>query len=433
MHILGYAGLYLFYCAVFFWIFYKLGLEMNSRHPMEFSQQQAKETSTWRYLWNDEKATWRIFAHDFFKLHCPWNWQAAMAARVIDARKQLEHSEHEKGWKLEDCDNPANHEQIAKDCFISRKRFWGKHIFLFLTMPIRGVLAAAGLVIVLVILMPLQWLWNKIPRKLRDYEKEIDEGFRKSSVEEIRHALWHARNDSNYWNHNIIVKLSHLVSYTIPERFRLIHYSYMELETTKDELEELVQRMKRNLFWVSWQKVLESNDIRAVQSINSGQSCWPEDFAQSGIDPEMLKAKSREAWQLEANRLCQSLINGRQRRGEQQIADLESLYGCAYELKIPYWSQDRNFGLDHDLLADIMYENFEEFCYANNITACMHVLVRHLHEHVRELESGNNSAAQACLERFFSHPHIGETAEPDDMEKIRQQYESWKSRSSVVP
>lgn len=142
--ILAYLGV----SALGFYAFYSNAVDFNFRLP---PSELGPNESIWKFFIEDQKGVLGLLKLDFLQIHCPWDKATSIRFRVQEAREMLEYHEHEKGWTVADCDNPANHAQIAKDCFVSRTRFWAKNIFEFLTGPIRLAL----ILVILLVGMPL--------------------------------------------------------------------------------------------------------------------------------------------------------------------------------------------------------------------------------------------------------------------------------------
>jgi len=111
------------------------------------------DSSLWRYALTEQIEILKLLRYDFFRLHCPWSKKTSIKYRVEEAHSLLQHMHHEKGWKAEDCHNPAKHAQIAHDCFQYRSTFWASQIFNILTAPIRLVLLIVIAVVVVLIMM----------------------------------------------------------------------------------------------------------------------------------------------------------------------------------------------------------------------------------------------------------------------------------------
>lgn len=138
----GYAGVYLVFACLFYYAFYAAAVDFNfrpgSEHPM------------------------RLLITDFFGIHCPWSWRRAVRFRVEEAHRLLQYQAHEKGWKAEDCHEPEKHEQIARDCFMSRSRFWSVEFLNLLSCPLRFALMCLYPVVMIV-----AWLWSLLPSFVR--------------------------------------------------------------------------------------------------------------------------------------------------------------------------------------------------------------------------------------------------------------------------
>lgn len=114
------------------------------------------EKSAFKAAVSREKAVLKLLARDFLKIHCPWSEETSIRYRVREARRMLRVMKHEGGWKAEDCNDPANHRQIAKDCFQPRLRFWAEELSTVLVMPVRLAFAIVLFVGALVI-VSLLW------------------------------------------------------------------------------------------------------------------------------------------------------------------------------------------------------------------------------------------------------------------------------------
>lgn len=115
-----YVGVYIMYACIFYIAFYAAAVEFNFRPGSEHP--------------------FRLLMLDFFGIHCPWSWERAVKFRVVEAHRLLQYQTHKKGWKAEDCHDPVKHQQIAKDCFQSRPRFWATQFLVLLSCPLRFVL-----------------------------------------------------------------------------------------------------------------------------------------------------------------------------------------------------------------------------------------------------------------------------------------------------
>jgi hypothetical protein len=89
--------------------------------------------------------------HTLFQIHCPWSWKTCVYHRVGNAKIVLKDHAHERGWTLHDCENVTLHEEIARSCFMSRKRFWVIETIKMLGGPLRVILG----MVLLIILIPL--------------------------------------------------------------------------------------------------------------------------------------------------------------------------------------------------------------------------------------------------------------------------------------
>ncbi len=157
MQNIGWGAEYFLFAAVCYYIFYATEVDFNFRLNVPFNENDG----LWQKVVAHEKGVLKLLVLDFLKIHCPWSREISTEHRVQEARRLLQHMRHEKGWTMADCDNPANHEQIARDCFRSRTRFWLEGIFLFLTSPLRLVVLTVILAIAAVVLPVVsvyQWL-----------------------------------------------------------------------------------------------------------------------------------------------------------------------------------------------------------------------------------------------------------------------------------
>lgn len=153
MEIIGLGVAYLVLAAFCYYAFYANAVDENE--------------SLWQFFISDQKGVLKLLALDFLKIHCPWSKNVSIRYRVQKARSLLQDNTHEKGWTVIDCDNPANHRQIAKDCFQTRTRFWLQGIFTLLTSPLRILLLAVIITIAMVVLPAVsagQWTINLVRR-----------------------------------------------------------------------------------------------------------------------------------------------------------------------------------------------------------------------------------------------------------------------------
>lgn len=138
-----------------------MGLEFRLDHS------RVDSSSSLKFLLTEHREMFRRLLKDFFQIHCPWSKQTSIKYRAIEAHGILQYSEHEKGWRAEDCHDPAKHEQIAHDCFQCRSKFWAHQLFIMLTSPIRIMLIAVIAVVVMIVLtvvMPAKAVFARIKR-----------------------------------------------------------------------------------------------------------------------------------------------------------------------------------------------------------------------------------------------------------------------------
>ena len=129
---MDWIALYLFFVVYSFLKLYADAVKSNGRMPpssyiMEIS---------WTSRISDSRAVLKLLHTDFLKIHCPWSWDTAVYHRTKEAYRLLQTSTHEKGWTANDCHDPANRPQIAKDCFQSRTRFWAENGLRLIISPI---------------------------------------------------------------------------------------------------------------------------------------------------------------------------------------------------------------------------------------------------------------------------------------------------------
>ena len=137
---------YLLLSLFAYWSSYFNAVDFNFR----IDHENIDDRNFWRFLVSSTRETWRLWSLDFLKIHCPWSKETSVKYRVQKARNLLSTMTHEKGWTVEDCDNPANHEQIAKDCFCSRTKFWLKDLAIMLILPIYIPLVLVVLILAMV-------------------------------------------------------------------------------------------------------------------------------------------------------------------------------------------------------------------------------------------------------------------------------------------
>lgn len=119
---------YMMVSVILYYVNTSFMFKINGRMPF-FSNLDEK----W---WQETVDVFKLLRHDLMQIHCPWSWKRAVYYRVTYAHTLLQHMKHEKGWRPEDCHNPHNYEQIAKDCFVSRKKFWSLQILYLVAAPI---------------------------------------------------------------------------------------------------------------------------------------------------------------------------------------------------------------------------------------------------------------------------------------------------------
>ncbi|OHB22261.1 MAG: hypothetical protein A2939_05180 [Parcubacteria group bacterium RIFCSPLOWO2_01_FULL_48_18] len=159
MEIIGWGAAYFAFATFCYYSLYANAVDLNCRLRVPFD-----EKSWWQDFIAYNKGVLELLALDFLKIHCPWSKAVSIRYRVQEVRSLLQHMTHEKGWTAESCDNPANHRQIAKDCFLSRTRFWARGIFMLLTSPLRMVILMLILIVVLPIIGAGSWIINLIRR-----------------------------------------------------------------------------------------------------------------------------------------------------------------------------------------------------------------------------------------------------------------------------
>ncbi len=86
-----------------------------------------KETG-WHYYAKQYREGLKLLVHDHFLLHYPWSWEISKRYRVSETRRMLgpQGLHHNTLGHLTQarCDNPALHERIASECYISRFGWW---------------------------------------------------------------------------------------------------------------------------------------------------------------------------------------------------------------------------------------------------------------------------------------------------------------------
>lgn len=163
MEIIGWSALYLILAAFCYYTLYANAVDFNFR----LNVPSDKNASLWQDFLTDNKGVLQLLVLDFLKIHCPWSKEVSIQYRVQEARSLLQYMIHEKGWTVADCDNPANHWHIAKDCFQSRIRFWTEGIFMLLTSPLRMVVLLVIVLVATIVLSVVsagQWLLGLVRR-----------------------------------------------------------------------------------------------------------------------------------------------------------------------------------------------------------------------------------------------------------------------------
>ena len=134
--------LYIVFAALLYYRFYEEGVQWRRNPYYWVTREYMREheicsyAEMWKMIKHDTKETFRLLRLDFLKIHCPWSWESSVRYRVKMAHTALQRSPHKKGWTAEDCHVSANHEQIARDCFMSRKRFWFTEIAKLIFSPL---------------------------------------------------------------------------------------------------------------------------------------------------------------------------------------------------------------------------------------------------------------------------------------------------------
>ncbi len=164
METFGWAAAYLALAAVCFYILYANAVDLNGRLDIRLDP----DTSVWQQLLAEHRSVARLLALDFCKIHCPWNKDISVRYRVAEARSLLAYMTHRNGWTVADCNDPAKHQAIARDCFKSRTRFWLEQIAVFITSPLRLVvvlLVVVGCLVVMSFVDLGSWLRTAVSRK----------------------------------------------------------------------------------------------------------------------------------------------------------------------------------------------------------------------------------------------------------------------------
>src|SRR3989338_4906062 len=136
MEVFGWICTYLFLAFFCYFCSYAIAVDESCRLNLPCQEDEG----IWQAFIALIKGAFDLLVFDFLKIHCPWNWKTAVTHRVQEAHRLLQNITHEKGWTVSDCHDPANHEQIANECFQSRLGFWTTECLKALSMPIRYIL-----------------------------------------------------------------------------------------------------------------------------------------------------------------------------------------------------------------------------------------------------------------------------------------------------
>lgn len=124
-------------CATFcYYVLYATAVKCNFRLKVPYDE----NVNSWQNFTAHNKGILELLVLDFLKVHCPWSKRVSIRYRVQETRLLLQRMTHEKGWTIADCDNPAKHQQIAKDCFEPRITFWTRGILRLLIAPLSIVI-----------------------------------------------------------------------------------------------------------------------------------------------------------------------------------------------------------------------------------------------------------------------------------------------------
>lgn len=129
-----------------YYVTYAIAVDSNYRLPLP----SATGGQRLSFL-QEQKEILKLLRLDFFRIHCPWSRKISIHYRVLEARRLLQHSVHEKGWTVEHCDDSLCHAQIAQDCFVPRSLFWSKELLTILTYPILLLVVVLVLIVVCVV------------------------------------------------------------------------------------------------------------------------------------------------------------------------------------------------------------------------------------------------------------------------------------------
>lgn len=113
--------------SVFYFMSKELSYQISGRLPL-YRELDKK--------WYGLASFLTLLRQDLIDINCPWSWRRAVYYRVNLAHAVLQKMRHKNGWRPEDCHDPSKHDQIARECFISRKIFWRHQAIHFFFSPI---------------------------------------------------------------------------------------------------------------------------------------------------------------------------------------------------------------------------------------------------------------------------------------------------------
>ena len=131
--------------TLFYFHLYCNGADLNFR----YKNRPDLDDGFWKFHRDFYAEGARLWVHDYFRVHCPWNWETAKFHRLAHMRDYLgvEGACHEKLGHITaaDCDDPLQQETIARGAFVSRSRFWlsavGQFVIAPVSLPLMIVLA----------------------------------------------------------------------------------------------------------------------------------------------------------------------------------------------------------------------------------------------------------------------------------------------------
>jgi hypothetical protein len=122
-----------FVAAVFSYsMLYAAKLDENNRLTTPYDHTKSR----WGNFWDHLPEVFRFMAHDFFRIHCPWDKYVSTKYRVQEVRSMLYLQSYVRSWRRSDIRNSSKHEAIAYECFPLRSTFWLTNILKFATSPI---------------------------------------------------------------------------------------------------------------------------------------------------------------------------------------------------------------------------------------------------------------------------------------------------------